>query len=196
MTLCLYVCINVIVRVAPPTYDILKVITTPTGRQDEVVGSTHSTISTAKHQGSKRQLDIDVDDSTGTLDDGDKRPPKKKGRPSGVTSGHTCTLCILWIESGSCDNLETYHHNYGGIMRHPQELYALFSIYASNNSNFSFIIEPDSCVCNGCYRDFRRYCECSLPDRTNYIPQWLKLKQKQYPVPVPAKHCFMCCQNL
>ena len=136
----------------------------------------------------KRQRTCISDDGTCSSD---KEPPKKKGRPSIVGSDHVCSPCILWQESGSIQKLEKYHCS--NVMRHPtSEHHANFSVYyAATNNDFKFVIEPISCVCNACFTDYKRYC--SSTDRVNYVPRWLKLKNKYCETAV--KHCFMCCQG-
>ena len=61
-------------------------------------------------------------------------------------------------------------------MRHPLDQYSCFSTYACTNSTVGFIIEPYSCVCNGCFQDYHKYCRSD--NKNDYIPRWQKLKIK------------------
>ena len=184
---CMYLCRSTILF----TCDNVNVITTPAGNEKKAITPAHCS-SSSDHRKSlpprKRQINTWI--SSDNCSDADEQPPpKKKGRPGNVEYGHVCTPCVLWSDSGSVEKLRSYHTT--KYMRHPQKEYTSFSVYASNTNEFSFFIDPNSCICNGCFRDYVRYCNSD--DKINYIPRWLKLKRQH--CPSLAKHCFMCCKS-
>ena len=51
--------------------------------------------------------------------------------------------------------------------------YLAFIAYASNNTNLSIDIEPNSCVCDACYRDFNRFKDSSC--NSEFVPNGISL---------------------
>ncbi len=71
-------------------------------------------------------------------------------------------------------------------MRHPTSLEqaAKLSLYASTDT-LSVRVEENSCICQGCYRDFLRASDMSVK------PRWLRKKEEHYASP----HCVVCCER-
>ena len=92
------------------------------------------------------------------VDDDGKPPPRKKCRPGkNVDIHNSCSPCALWVGSGSHPALQQYQM---GRCRHTCNSVNecdVFSIYASRNTNLSFSVTPNSCVCDACYRDYLRF---------------------------------------
>ena len=115
---------------------------------------------------------------------GSKGPPKKRGRPSSCHPSQSCGPCSIWLQTGRDPRVAQQHVSLP--MRHPGPNAEAMSAYVSLQGVYTCItLQHDSCVCDGCYRDFSRNVNLN----NGVIPCWRKLLDDF------DKHCIMCCTN-
>ena len=85
-------------------------------------------------------------------DDRETKKPKKMGRPRSHAN-HVCKDCTIWSLTGCHPVL--YEHHQSIQMRHPGLNYREMSDYASHGG-IAIALNPDSCICQNCFRDYYR----------------------------------------
>jgi hypothetical protein len=70
----------------------------------------------------------------------------------------------------------------GKWIYHPGDQASAFSNYLSTNGHY-FKIDPDSCMCGGCYKDAKAFVDSGIPKQ----PRWVKLHAM-----APEQHCAVC----
>ena len=151
----------------------------PSHDQDSSHGS--NSIIRNKKRGSRGRGDEDDND--------DDIPQSKRGRMSKFHE--VCSPCSIWQQSGSDPNLQSYHKvSNKRNMRYPgnDSDATKMSRYVSFE-NVSIALLSDSCICDGCQRDFERN-----KNNENSIPRWVKIKREFYlRASTRNKHCVLCC---
>ena len=119
-------------------------------------------------------------------EDSNSGNPKK--RRNIVYHPHTveCQACVLWRQSGMDPNLKHLHPQTNS--RHAGSEAFSLSQYASYQGTH-FDLTSDDCVCQPCYKDFKR-----KTNQENQIPRWARLQQQHYSIR-ESKHCIYCCEG-
>ena len=113
---------------------------------------------------------------------GDNIPPSKRGRKNkNIVDEHRCGSCTVWLQTGSNEKLLKFHNINKGRARHPGDKSVQFSMFLSCNGVHNILLRPDSCLCEGCYRDCMR---------GEGKPRWVSLSKH-----LICNHCFVCCQG-
>ena len=73
-------------------------------------------------------------------------------------------------------------------MRHAANDHATISEYVCVG-DIQIMLSYDSCICEGCYRDFKRH------HGTRMSPRWLRKKREYYSTPVSVVGTVFCCSN-
>ena len=80
-----------------------------------------------------------------------KQPRRGGGGRPNTYPDHVCGDCSIWRQSGS--HLSLHVHHQCKRMRHPGPQFQALSDYAPHGG-ITIALNPDSCVCQGCFLDF------------------------------------------